>query len=75
MYKCLKCGNTYKFIGTVKEEGNAYIYQNADSKNSADSLTWAFTVSDNSWKSSQNILRCFYCNSTEIVKIDPPRVK
>jgi hypothetical protein len=29
MYKCLECGNTYKFVGTVKEEGNAFIYQNS----------------------------------------------
>ncbi len=72
MYRCLKCGNTYKFIGTVKEEGNAYIYQNSDDKDTRDSLTWAFMASGNNWKSSHNILRCFYCNSTEIVKIDLP---
>jgi len=29
MYKCLECGNTYKFVGIVKEEGNAFIYQNS----------------------------------------------
>ncbi len=68
MYKCLECGNTFKFIGTVKEEGNALIYQNTDSKDDKDSLTWAFLVSDNSWKSSHRVLRCFYCNSTRIVK-------
>ncbi len=32
MYKCLECGNTYKFVGTVREEGNAFIYQNSPDK-------------------------------------------
>ncbi len=68
MYKCLNCGNTYKFMGTVKEEGNAYIYQNSDNKSDADFLTWAFLISDNKWKSSHNIIKCFYCKSTEITK-------
>jgi len=66
MYKCQNCGNTYKFIGTVKEEGNAYIYQNPDNRDSEDSLTWAFLISDGRWKSSHNIIKCFYCKSTEI---------
>ncbi len=68
MYKCLDCGNTYKFVGTVKEEGNAIIYQDADNKKEKDSITWAYVISDKSWKSSHNILRCYYCNSTNIVK-------
>jgi hypothetical protein len=69
MYKCLRCGNTYKFIGTVKEEGNAFIYQNSDKKTDKpdmDSLTWAFLTSDSKWKCSHNISRCFYCKSTKI---------
>jgi len=69
MYKCLKCGNTYKFIGTVKEKGNAFIYQNSDNKKDMDSLTWAFLTSDNRWKSSHNVSRCFYCKSTKIGQI------
>lgn len=28
MYKCLKCGNTEKFYGIAKEQGNALIFQN-----------------------------------------------
>ena len=68
MYKCQNCGNTYKFIGTVKEEGNAYIYQNPDNKNDADFLTWAFLTGCSNWQSSHNILKCFYCKSTKILK-------
>jgi len=70
MYKCLNCGNTYKFIGTVKEEGNAYIYQNPDDKSSTDYLSWAFLISDKEWKSSHNIIKCFYCKSTKIANIN-----
>ncbi len=69
MYKCLKCGNTYKFIGMVREEGNAIIYQNSDNNKDMDSLSWAIKTSDGKWKSSHNIIRCFYCNSTKILKI------
>jgi hypothetical protein len=68
MYKCLRCGNTYKFIGMVKEEGNAFIYQNSGSKTDMDSLTWAFLTSDGKWKCSHNISRCFYCKSKKIEK-------
>ncbi len=28
MYKCLECGNTEKFYGIAKEQGNALIFQN-----------------------------------------------
>lgn len=28
MYKCLNCGNTEKFYGIAKEQGNALIFQN-----------------------------------------------
>ena len=28
MYKCLNCGNTEKFYGMAKEQGNALIFQN-----------------------------------------------
>jgi len=73
MYKCLECGNTYKFIGTVREEGNAFIYQNSpcmDEKKETgkdmDSLTWAFMTSDGQWKCSHNVSRCFYCKSNKI---------
>lgn len=69
MYKCLNCGNTYKFIGMVKEEGNAFIYQNSDKKTDKtdmDSLTWAFLTSDSNWKCSHHISRCFYCKSENI---------
>ncbi|MDD5600383.1 MAG: hypothetical protein PHC87_01305 [Actinomycetota bacterium] len=70
MYKCQNCGNTFKFIGTVKEEGTAYIYQKMDNKNDVDFLTWAFLTRDNDWQSSHNITRCFYCNSTKIINIE-----
>jgi DNA-directed RNA polymerase subunit RPC12/RpoP len=66
MYKCLKCGNTYKFIGVVKEEGNAIIYQNPDEQNKDDSITWAIKTSDSEYKNTHSVKRCFYCNSTEI---------
>lgn len=66
MYKCLKCGNTYKFIGVVKEEGNAIIYQNSDDQNDTCSLTWAIKTSDGGYKNTHHVKRCFYCNSTEI---------
>ncbi len=68
MYKCLKCGNTYKFMGVVKEEGNAIIYQNSDDKKSTDSLTWAIKTSDSKYKNTHYISRCFYCKSTEIFR-------
>jgi len=68
MYKCLKCGNTYKFIGAVKEEGNAIIYQNSDDESGTDSLTWAIKTSDSDYKNTHHIKRCFYCKSTEIYR-------
>lgn len=85
MYKCLECGNTYKFVGTVREEGNAFIYQNSpdnyekesnyneeggnECNATSDSLTWAFMTSDGQWKCSHDVTRCFYCNSNRIGKV------
>ena len=68
MYKCLKCGNTYKFIGMVKEEGNAIIYQNSNGKKDGDSLTWAIKTSDSKYKKTHDIGRCFYCRSKKIFR-------
>lgn len=68
MYKCENCGNTYKFIGRVKEEGNAYIYQNPGTKDEKELLTWAFLTGHSNWQSTQDITRCFYCKSTKITE-------
>ena len=67
MYKCLKCGNTYKFTGTVKEEGNAFIYQNSNIKKDKDFLTWAVKTSDSKYQKTHHINRCFYCGSKKIL--------
>jgi len=69
MYKCLDCGNTDKFIGVVKEEGNAYIYQNSAKKTDLDALTWIYITSDSNWKSSSRVNKCFYCKSENIIDI------
>jgi len=66
MYKCLKCGNTYKFEGVVKEEGKAIIYQNSDDAKDSDYLSWAIMTSDSKYRNSHYIKRCFFCKSTEI---------
>ena len=36
MYKCLNCGNTEKFYGIAKEQGNALIFQNCGKFESSD---------------------------------------
>ncbi|MCJ7471495.1 MAG: hypothetical protein MUP02_01615 [Actinobacteria bacterium] len=36
MYKCLNCGNTDKFYGIAKEQGNALIFQNCGVVNGSD---------------------------------------
>ena len=36
MYKCLNCGNTEKFYGIAKEQGNALIFQNHGEFNGID---------------------------------------
>jgi hypothetical protein len=73
MYKCLNCGNTEKFIGYAEEKGKAYIYQDPSKNSSKDSCqdccSWVYMISDNSWKGSINIYKCFYCNSKKIIKI------
>lgn len=66
MYKCLKCGNTYKFTGLVKEEGNAIIYQNPDDGKDPDTLSWAIKTTDGKYKKTHHINRCYFCKSKEI---------
>ena len=73
MYKCLDCGNTEKFIGYAEEKGNVYIYQdhykNQNKNSYQDEYSWVYIISDNKWKGSVNVYKCFYCNSKKIIKI------
>lgn len=81
MFKCMDCGNDEKFIGVVREEGRAFIYQNGNfpdncicgeksSKISAlpdiDTLDWAYIISDKDYRVSHSIERCARCNSLNI---------
>ncbi|MBM3707102.1 MAG: hypothetical protein FJW69_01975 [Actinobacteria bacterium] len=69
MYKCKKCGNVEKFIGSAEEKGNVFIFQENISDIKKSSLSWIYSVSDGSWNGNVKIHKCFYCSSKEISTI------
>lgn len=69
MYKCMKCGNTEKFIGVVSEKGTAYIYQTARNRHDKEELRWIYILSKNSWTASSRPQVCYYCGSKNIKRL------
>jgi hypothetical protein len=69
MYQCMNCGNVEKFIGCAQEKGNAYIYQDSLLNSQNFKYSWIYIVSDNNWQTKFNILKCFFCHSTDISKL------
>ncbi|MHB1347073.1 MAG: hypothetical protein ACYCXK_06230 [Candidatus Humimicrobiaceae bacterium] len=68
MYKCSDCGNTEKFLGHAEEKGNVIICKN-DPEESQESYTWIYNISEKSWSSRLNFIKCGVCKSENIVNI------
>jgi hypothetical protein len=69
MYKCLDCGNCDKFIGFAHEEGEVIIQKGYYPEGKNGQYSWIYIVSDKSWKSDYKVKKCFFCNSTNIIKL------
>lgn len=66
MYKCMNCGNSEKFIGIANEKGTAIIERDYCHENKKDRYSWIYFISDKKWESEYKVMRCFYCNSSNI---------
>jgi hypothetical protein len=67
MYKCADCGNTEKFIGYARENGEVIVYKN-DFGNPSEPYTWIYNISEKNWSSKLKVIKCSLCKSENIIK-------